>query len=120
MIVSATPIPGNETAVSRIIKSLFKQGANVIYNSIERAHVSCHASSEELLLMLNLTNPKCAVAIHGETRHLVRDKQRPISAEMPPENVVIPENEGVIEFGPRAHATWRAHRTTLCSSMGYP
>ncbi len=100
VIVSATPIPGNETAVSRIINSLFKQGANVIYSSIERVHVSGHASSEELLLMLNLTNPKYAVPIHGETRHLVRYKQLAISAGMPPEHVVIPENGGVMEFGP--------------------
>lgn len=98
VIVSANPIPGNETAVSRIINSLFKQGADVVYSAIERVHVSGHASSDELRLMLNLVRPKYVVPIHGETRHLMRYKKLAVDVGVPEENVIIPENGGVMEF----------------------
>lgn len=101
VIISATPIPGNETAVSRIINSLFKQGANVIYSAIDRVHVSGHASSDELRLMLNLTKPRYVVPIHGETRHLMLYKRLAMSVGIPEENIVIPENGAVMEFGPK-------------------
>lgn len=104
VIVSATPIPGNETAVSRIINNLFKQGADVIYSGIERVHVSGHASSEDLRFMLNLVKPRYVVPIHGETRHLVMYRRLAMSVGVPEENIVIPENGGVMEFGPRGAA----------------
>jgi ribonuclease J len=100
VIISATPIPGNETAVSRIINNLFRQGANVIYSAIERVHVSGHASADELRLMLNMMKPKYAVPIHGEPRHLMRYKRIAMSVGIPEENIVIPENGAVMEFGP--------------------
>jgi len=100
VIVSATPIPGNETAVSRIINNLFVQGAEVIYSAIDRVHVSGHASSDELRLMLNIMKPKYAVPIHGERRHLVMYKKLAVSVGIPPENVVLPENGAVMQFGP--------------------
>ena len=68
VIVSASPIPGNEEAVGRTIDSLFKSGANVIYHSIAQVHVSGHASQEELKMMLALTKPKYFVPMHGEMR----------------------------------------------------
>lgn len=70
VIVSASPIPGNETAISRIVDDLFRQGVHVIYSAIERVHVSGHAAQEELKLMLNLTRPRYVVPFHGESRHL--------------------------------------------------
>ena len=72
VIVSASPIPGNEEVVGRTIDNLFKVGANVFYHDIKRAHVSGHASQEELKLMLNLTRPKHFIPVHGEFRMLVQ------------------------------------------------
>ena len=72
VIVSASPIPGNEEYVSRTIDNLFKAGANVYYHTIKRAHVSGHASQEELKLMLGLTKPKHFIPIHGEFRMQVQ------------------------------------------------
>ena len=72
VIVSASPIPGNEEVVGRTIDNLFKAGANVFYHDIKRAHVSGHASQEELKLMLNLTRPKHFIPMHGEFRMLVQ------------------------------------------------
>lgn len=100
VVVSATPIPGNETAVSRIINNLFQQGAEVVYSAIERVHVSGHAGSDELLMMLDLMRPKYAVPIHGETRHLIRYRRLATGAGIPEANVLIPENGAVMEFGP--------------------
>ena len=68
VILSASPIPGNEEYVSRTIDNLFKAGANVIYHAIRHAHVSGHASQEELKLMLNLVRPKYFIPMHGEFR----------------------------------------------------
>ncbi|MDQ3856323.1 MAG: ribonuclease J, partial [Chloroflexota bacterium] len=100
VIISATPIPGNETAVSRIINNLFKQGADVVYSAIDRVHVSGHASSDELRLMLNLVRPRYVVPIHGETRHLVMYKKLAMAVGIPEQNVLIPQNGGVMEFSP--------------------
>ena len=72
VIVSASPIPGNEEGVARTVDNLFKAGANVYYYAIKRAHVSGHASQEELKLMLNLTRPKFIIPVHGEFRMLVQ------------------------------------------------
>ena len=72
VIVSASPIPGNEEVVGRTIDNLFKVGANVFYHDIRRAHVSGHASQEELKLMLILTRPQHFIPVHGEFRMLVQ------------------------------------------------
>lgn len=70
VIVSATPIPGNETSVYRIIDQLFHQGADVIYSAIGQVHVSGHASSDELRRMIELVKPEHVLPTHGEFRHL--------------------------------------------------
>ena len=70
IIISATPIPGNEKLVSRVINQLFKKGAEVIYDSLEDIHVSGHACQEELKLMQTLIKPKHFIPVHGEYRHL--------------------------------------------------
>lgn len=71
VIISASPIPGNERSIGRIINHLFKQGADVIYHAFSGVHVSGHASQEELKLMLSLVRPKYFVPVHGEYRMLV-------------------------------------------------
>ena len=70
VVMSATPIPGNELSVSRIIDNLFRQGARVLYDRVAMVHVHGHASAEELKLVLNLTSPSYFVPVHGEYRHL--------------------------------------------------
>ena len=98
VIVSASPIPGNEEYVSRTIDNLFKAGANVFYHTIKRAHVSGHASQEELKLMLGLTRPKHFIPMHGEFRMQVQHGRLAIETGVAPENVFIIENGTPIEF----------------------
>jgi ribonuclease J len=98
VIVSASPIPGNEESVGRTIDNLFKVGANVFYHDIKRAHVSGHASQEELKLMLNLTRPKHFIPMHGEFRMLVQHGRLAADLGVAPENIYIIENGQPIEF----------------------
>src|SRR6476469_6365686 len=98
VIVSASPIPGNEEYVSRTVDNLFKAGANVYYHAIRRAHVSGHASQEELKLMLGLTKPKHFIPIHGEFRMQVQHGRLAIETGVLPDNVFIIENGTPIEF----------------------
>jgi len=98
VIVSASPIPGNEEYVSRTIDNLFKAGANVFYHTIKRAHVSGHASQEELKLMLGLTKPTYFIPIHGEFRMQVQHGRLAIETGVLPENVFIIENGQPIEI----------------------
>jgi ribonuclease J len=104
VIVSASPIPGNEESVARTIDNLFKAGANVFYHSIKRAHVSGHASQEELKMMLALTKPKHFIPIHGEFRMQVMHGRLAIEAGVAPENVFIIENGTPIEIWPDGSA----------------
>ncbi len=98
VIVSASPIPGNEEYVARTIDNLFKAGANVYYHTIKHAHVSGHASQEELKLMLGLTRPRYFLPIHGEFRMLVQHGRLAVETGVQPENVFIIENGQPIEF----------------------
>jgi len=98
VILSASPIPGNEEYVARTIDNLFKAGANVIYHAIRHAHVSGHASQEELKLMLNLTRPRYFIPIHGEFRMQVHHGRLAVETGVAPENVFIIENGTPIEF----------------------
>ena len=70
VILSATPIPGNEALVNRTLDNLFKRGAQVMYDKLAQVHVHGHASQEELKLLLNLVKPKYFMPVHGEYRHL--------------------------------------------------
>jgi ribonuclease J len=98
VLISASPIPGNEKFVARTIDHLFKQGANVIYEAISGVHVSGHASQEELKLMLNLVRPKFFIPVHGEYRHLIHHAQLAMEVGIPSENIFIAENGRVLEF----------------------
>ncbi len=100
VIVSASPIPGNEESVARTIDNLFKVGANVYYHAIRHAHVSGHASQEELKLMLNLTKPKAFIPIHGEFRMLVQHGRLAAECGVSADNIFIIENGQPIEFFP--------------------
>ncbi len=98
IIISATPIPGNEKLVSKTVDNLLKQGANVIYGRSEGIHVSGHASQEELKLMHNLVRPKFFIPVHGEYRMLVRHAKLAQELGMPKENIFIGENGQILEF----------------------
>ncbi|GFZ31456.1 ribonuclease J [Clostridium zeae] len=98
VVISATPIPGNEKFVSRIVNQLFKKGAEVIYESIAGVHVSGHACQEELKLMHTLTKPRYFIPVHGEYRHLKQHGELAVKLGLPPKNFLIPENGDVIEI----------------------
>jgi ribonuclease J len=98
VIVSASPIPGNEEYVARTIDNLFKAGANVYYHTIKRAHVSGHASQEELKLMLGLTKPRNFIPVHGEFRMQVQHGRLAMETGVAPGNVFIIENGTPIEI----------------------
>lgn len=98
VIISATPIPGNEKMVARTIDHLFRLGADVIYEPFSGIHVSGHPSQEELKLMINLTRPRFFVPVHGEYRHLVKHAQIAVELGIPRENVFIAENGQILEF----------------------
>lgn len=97
-ILSATPIPGNETSVGRVINNLFLKDADVIYGSAAQVHVSGHASQEEHKLMLSLLRPRFIVPIHGERRHLVTYSRLAQSVGVPADNIHLVDNGYVIEL----------------------
>lgn len=98
VIISATPIPGNEKLVSRTIDHLYRLGADVIYEKSNGVHVSGHASQEEIKLMHNLVRPKFFMPVHGEFRHLVKHAKLAKSLGMPADHIVIGENGSVVEL----------------------
>lgn len=100
VIISATPVPGNEENVARTINNLFRQGVDVIYGTSAAVHVSGHASREELRLMINLLRPKFCVPGHGEYRHMVLYKRLAEECGIPPSNILLPDPGSVMEFGP--------------------
>lgn len=102
VILSAHPIPGNEETVQRTINKLFQRGANVIYDAIERVHVSGHASQEEMKLMINLVRPQFFIPTHGELRHLHGHARLATQVGVPPANCAVIENGTILEFTPNS------------------
>ena len=98
VILSASPIPGNEKSISRVINQLFRIGCNVIYESLAEVHVSGHARQGELKLMHMLLRPKYFIPVHGEYRHLHHHAELAKKLGMPEDNVVIAEIGDVIEL----------------------
>ena len=98
VIISATPIPGNEKSVGRIINQLFKEGANVIYEPHLGIHTSGHAKQEELKLLLNLCKPKYFIPIHGEHRMLLKHAELAEATGVPKDNIIITEIGLPVEF----------------------
>ena len=97
VILSATPVPGNEKSVNRTINSLFRQGAEVYYQAISNVHVSGHAAQEELKLMLGLLRPQFFMPVHGEYRQLMLHAKLAHSLNIPNDHMVIAEDGDVIE-----------------------
>ena len=98
IIISATPIPGNERYVGKTIDLLLKLGADVVYGRSEGIHVSGHAGQDALKLMHNLIRPRYFMPVHGEYRMLVRHAKLAESLGMPEENIFLNENGGILEF----------------------
>ncbi len=101
IIISASPIPGNERMIYRVINNLCKKGAKVIYEMLADVHVSGHACQEELKLMHTLVRPKYFIPVHGETRHLLQHKELAVKLGMRESNVVVPELGMSVEFDRR-------------------
>lgn len=97
VIISASPIPGNEKLISKVINQLFKKGAEVIYEALADVHVSGHACQEELKLMHTLVKPKFFIPVHGEYRHLKQHAELAAKLGLPASNVIIADNGEVIE-----------------------
>ena len=97
IIISATPIPGNEKLVSKVVNELMKRGANVVYEKMYDVHVSGHACKEELKLMLSIVKPKYFIPVHGEQKHLYKHAQLAYAMGMNDDNVLIASNGNVIE-----------------------
>ena len=98
IIISASAIPGNEKAVSRIINELYRKGAEVVYEKSEGLHVSGHACQEELKIIHALCKPKYFIPVHGEQRHLQIHGKLAVAMGLSPKNVRIGEIGSVIEF----------------------
>ena len=98
VIISATPIPGNEKFVSRVINQLYRCGAEVIYEAMAEVHVSGHACQEEIKLMHALVRPKYFIPVHGEYRMMWQHAILAESMGVPSQNIVIPELGQVIEM----------------------
>ena len=101
IVLSSHPIPGNEEMVYRTINRLIQRGADVIYDPIEAVHVSGHACQEEMRLMLNLTQPKNLIPVHGEIRHLHLHARLAVDNGIPEKNVTVIENGTTIELDKR-------------------
>ena len=99
VVISASPIPGNETVVADTIDNLYRQGATVLYSRIALVHVHGHGSREELKMMLSLVRPKFFVPVHGEYRHLVAHAAIARSAGVPAANTFVLEDGDVLELG---------------------
>ena len=98
VILSATPIPGNEKTVSRVVNQLFQKGANVIYEALADVHVSGHACQEEIKLMHTLIKPQFFIPVHGEHRHLIQHAELAESLGMDSENIFTLDNGEVLEI----------------------
>lgn len=100
VLVSASPIPGNEVGISKVIDQLYRLGADVIYGSDMPVHVSGHAAQEELKFLLNIVQPQYVVPSHGDYRHMMRYKQLAVGLGFKGERVLLAEAGSVMEFGP--------------------
>jgi ribonuclease J len=98
VVIAASPVPGNEKAVSRVMNRLFKAGATVIHRGVRLVHVSGHSASEELKLMLSLVRPTYFAPVHGETRHLHAHAKLARDVGLPEENVFVLENGRCLEI----------------------
>ncbi|HTU81235.1 MAG TPA: ribonuclease J [Candidatus Acidoferrales bacterium] len=122
VVISATPIPGNERSVYKTINNLCRLGATVIHGTDGRSHVSGHGSQEELLLMLNLVRPEFFIPVHGEYRMLMHHGRLATQTGVDPGNVFVVENGDVVEFtreyGDKIGKTYGGHVFVDGSGVG--
>ena len=102
IIISATPIPGNEKLVSKVVNELMKSGANVVYEKMYDVHVSGHACQEELKLLMALVKPKYFIPIHGEQKHLYKNANLASTMGIAKDNILIANIGNVIEVSERS------------------
>ena len=102
VIISATPIPGNEKTVSRVVNELMKLGADVVYEKMYEVHVSGHACQEELKMIMGIVKPKYFIPVHGELKHLRKHAGLALSMGIPKENILIADNGRVAEISKKA------------------
>lgn len=119
-IISASPIPGNDKLISKVINELFKKGADVIYEDLEEVHVSGHAYREELKLMHRLTKPKYFMPVHGEYRHLKHHKDLAVTLGMEAKNIFILEIGKILQINSEeAKISGKVHSgTVLVDGLG--
>src|SRR5688572_24814029 len=98
VVLSASPIPGNESLVYRTVDNLFKLGATVLYNRVANVHVRGHAAQEELKIVQALVKPKYFVPIHGEYRHMVLHAKLAETMGVAPENAIVMTDGDVLEL----------------------
>ncbi|MBQ7410364.1 MAG: ribonuclease J [Clostridia bacterium] len=98
VIISATPIPGNEKYVSKVIDDLMKIGAEVVYSALADVHVSGHACQEEQKLMLSLVRPKYFIPVHGEYRQLIAHRNTARQMGIPADNIILMKNGKIVEL----------------------
>ena len=97
IIISATPIPGNEKSVGKVVNELMKLGADVIYERMYDVHVSGHACQDETRLLLSLTQPRFFMPMHGEYKHLMKNAGVGASMGIPAEHIIISDIGKVVE-----------------------
>ena len=117
VIISASPIPGNEEAVAKTIDNLFKEGAMVHYEPLKHCHVSGHGSREELKLMLSLVRPRNFIPIHGEYRMLVQHGLLAEDVGVSPNGIFVLENGQIVEFDGTRRGSPAAYPPAPCWSM---
>lgn len=98
VIISATPIPGNEKTVGKVVNELMKLGANVVYERMYDVHVSGHACQEELKLILGLVKPKFFIPVHGEQKHLQKHAMMGEAMGIPSDNIIVAANGTEVSF----------------------
>lgn len=98
IIISASPIPGNEKMVYKVINNLYRKGANVVYETLEKIHVSGHACQEELKILHTLLKPRFFIPVHGEYRHLKRHAQLATELGMSENNILIADIGNCVEL----------------------
>ena len=114
VILSATPVPGNEKMVHRTINNLFRQGAEVFYQAISNVHVSGHGAQEELKLMLAMLRPRFFMPVHGEYRQLVLHAKLAHSMDIPADHIAIAEDGDIIEV---TSESIRVTNHTVCGNV---
>ena len=102
VIISATPIPGNEKTVSRVVNELMKLGADVVYERMYDVRVSGHACQEELKMIMGIVKPKYFIPVHGELKHLRKHAGLALNVGIPKENILIADNGRVAEISKKA------------------